>query len=308
MGVPSGVHRLVRALTGWYPYKTPAYELNVFLSWIGFDGKQPHWLEIRPRGKLPGIALDVSIRYHRKNYYFLKAYYRQILRAPLARFLEETLRPGDVFLDIGAHLGYFSFLAARHVGADGCVYAFEPDPLSLESLTRSATLNDAPVQICPVALSDSPGTATLHRSVDHTAHSLVAFAANDPRDAAATAHVQVTTLDEWSRAEPLDPARVAAIKVDVEGAEPRTIAGALGFLARAGRPPIWCEVRGRDGSTRAPGTYAAVRDLLVPLGYAPHRFIDGQRVPLLDEDVTGRADILFCTADQNGAVIPNPTG
>jgi len=293
MGVPSGVHRVVRALTGWYPYKTPAYELNVFFSWIGFDSTKPRWLEIRPRGQLPGIALNVSVRYHRKNFYFLKAYFRQARRAPLARYLQQTLQPGDIFLDIGAHIGFFSFLAARLVGPEGRVYAFEPDPLSIESLTRSTALDNGNVRVCPVALSDAPGEATLHRSIDHTAHSLVEFAPNDPRDAADTARVQVTTLDAWAEAEQLDGSRVRAIKVDVEGAEARTIAGGLGFLRLAGLPQIWCEVRGQDGSTRAPGTYAPVRDLLVPLGYAPFRFVDGEAVPLVDDDVSRREDVLF---------------
>jgi len=292
MGVPAGVHRVVRALTGWYPYKTPAYELNVFLSWIGFDSKQPRWLEIPPRGQLPGIALDVSIRYHRKNFYFLKAYYRQARRSPLAAYLQQTLQPGDVFLDIGAHIGFFSFLASRLVTPGGRVYAFEPDPLSFESLTRSIAINAGDVQVRALALSDAPGEATLHRAVDHTAHSLVAFAPNDPRDAADTARVQVTTLDAWAAAEQIDGTRVRAIKIDVEGAEPRTVAGGLDFLARANRPPIWCEVRGPDGSTRAPGTFAEVRDRLAPLGYEPYRFIAGEVVPLTG-DVVGREDVLF---------------
>jgi FkbM family methyltransferase len=296
VGVPATIHRAVRALTGWYPYKTPAYELNVFLSWIGFDSAKPRWMEVRPRGQLPGIALNVSIRYHRKNYYFLKAYYRQARRAPLARFLEQTLQPGDIFLDIGAHIGFFSFLASRLVGADGRVYAFEPDPLSIESLTRSAALNSGNVQVCPIALSDAAGVATLHRAIDHTAHSLVEFARNDPRDAADTASVQVTTLDTWAAEHQLDAARVRVIKVDVEGAEPRTIAGALGFLQRTRLPDVWCEVRGQDGSTRAPGTFRPVRDLLAPLGYTPHRFVDGAAIAFEGDDAVGREDVLFRAA------------
>ena len=38
------------------------------------------------------------------------------------------LRPGDVFVDVGANIGYFTILAASAVGAQGMVFAFEPDP------------------------------------------------------------------------------------------------------------------------------------------------------------------------------------
>ena len=44
--------------------------------------------------------------------------------------LIETIKEGDIVVDIGANIGYFTLLAARLVGENGRVYAFEPEPLN----------------------------------------------------------------------------------------------------------------------------------------------------------------------------------
>lgn len=52
--------------------------------------------------------------------------------------LHRKLKPGDVVLDLGAHVGYFSAHAARRVGAEGLVFAFEPFPRNYEQLELMA--------------------------------------------------------------------------------------------------------------------------------------------------------------------------
>ena len=43
-----------------------------------------------------------------------------------SRLLSGILRPGDTFIDIGTHVGYFSLLAASLMGPGGFAYAVEP--------------------------------------------------------------------------------------------------------------------------------------------------------------------------------------
>jgi tRNA G37 N-methylase Trm5 len=57
------------------------------------------------------------------------------------RLFERILRAGDVVVDIGAHVGYFTLIAARSVGPEGRVYAFEPDPENYALLVRNIELN-----------------------------------------------------------------------------------------------------------------------------------------------------------------------
>lgn len=76
-------------------------------------------------------------------------------------FLARRLRPGDVFLDLGAHIGFYSLVVARMVGPAGRVIAVEPEPESFARLLSNAARNDLPIEAKQVAVSDREETRTL---------------------------------------------------------------------------------------------------------------------------------------------------
>src|SRR6185312_8497302 len=89
------------------------------------------------------------------------------------RFIQERLRPGDVFVDIGANGGIYTVIAAKKVGASGRVLAFEPGPRNLELLKRNLALNGLTnVTIVPKAVSNTAGAAALAISRDGAMNSL----------------------------------------------------------------------------------------------------------------------------------------
>src|ERR1700694_5491581 len=57
-------------------------------------------------------------------------------------WLRRTLKPGQVFVDIGANIGYFTLMGSRLVGERGRVFAVEPHPRLAELLTRNVHLNN----------------------------------------------------------------------------------------------------------------------------------------------------------------------
>src|SRR5262245_14168879 len=61
--------------------------------------------------------------------------------AELTERIKVHLSPGDVFLDIGANMGYYSLIAAEAVGVDGLVIAVEPSLLNLSRLLSNLQLN-----------------------------------------------------------------------------------------------------------------------------------------------------------------------
>ena len=66
-------------------------------------------------------------------------FYYGFFEANLSNFFINFLKEGDVFLDIGAHVGYYSILASDLVGESGQVISFEPTPRTFASLSENAS-------------------------------------------------------------------------------------------------------------------------------------------------------------------------
>ncbi len=255
----------------------------------------PRWLLAPARGDWPTMELNLANSLQRKFFYFPKVYGRFYGRTPFRDYLMAKLTPGSTFLDIGSNVGFFALMAAQHVGPTGRVFAFEPDPEICECLVRSAKANTYPqLEAFQLALSDREGELTFYRAHDGTASSLVPESpGNEHRYASVTLKTPVTALDTLVRAGKLDPRGISLVKVDVEGEEVRTVTGMRETLVAADYPAIWCEVRGPEGSSRAPNTYVAVRDRLKPLGYKPFMWSKSGLRPVFDDEVVRRCDVLF---------------
>jgi len=289
---PSRFHRWVRAVCKHYPLPFGDDWMNRRLD--RFFCRSPNWVLAPGHCAWPTMVLNLANTLQRKFYYFPKLHGRYLGELPFRRYLESKLSPGTTFFDIGSNVGFFSLLAANLVGPSGRVHAFEPDPDTCEALRRSATVNGfVQLHAHQLALSDHAGECSFYRAKDGTASSLVPEVPGRESRYVRTLTTRVTTLDAFVTEEAVDLSRVALLKIDVEGEEPRTVAGALDTLRAAGYPAIWCEVRGPRGSTRAPNTFEPVRDLLAPLGYKPFLWADGDRRSVGPADIVKRADVLF---------------
>ena len=293
MRTRESLHRFLRRIFALYPTRKGAAWINRRLDAF-FESAEPNWLLAPARAGFPTMVLNVSTNLQRKLFYFPKVYGRFYGTNTFAQFLGQQLAPGGKFLDIGANVGFFSLRAAELVGEQGRVYAFEPEPDICEALARSAEANAyKQVHALQIALSDHDGESTFYRARDGTASSLVAEAPGKEARYERTLTTPVPTLDKLVAAGQIDVRGVSLVKVDVEGEEVRTIAGMRESLVAAGHPPLWCEVRGPDGSTRAPNTYAPVRAELAALGYKPWLWTPTGLREVADGDVRARADVLF---------------
>jgi FkbM family methyltransferase len=285
-------HR-VRAVTKRVPFRAGATLFNVVLSTLGRDGRPPNWLVSEGIGDYPAMELNVSSPFQRRMFYFPRAYWERLMGLPFGQFMASTLQEGQVFLDIGANIGFYTLFAGKRVGPKGRVFAFEPDPMTFESLERSVARNSLGwVRCMNVALSDKEGEMPFFTVSDGSAHSLVPEIASRAKRYSGQVPVRVTRLDDLSEGA-LDTPRIDLIKIDVEGEEPRTVAGMLGTLERFAYPLVWSEVRGPRGSTRAPNTYPAVARELTKLGYLPFQWKKGALFSVTEADIQGREDVLF---------------
>ena len=210
------------------------------------------------------VAVDVTDGSARLFYFHGVEYEPALVRA-----INRLLAPGDVFVDIGANIGFFSVLAAQLVGPAGRVLAFEPHPGAREILRAAIAANrlEDRIEVIEAAVG-APGRTTTRLFV--TDNSMLS--STDPdraplrNDYPFTGAIDVTlvALDAWLGARPDLIPRIAAIKIDVEGTEAEVLAGMTGTLDRCPRAAIVCETE-RDGhvdrALRARGYSASPLDV-----------------------------------------------
>ncbi len=90
-------------------------------------------------------------------------YYPHDYEPAKQHFLREHCRPGSTVMDIGAHIGLYTALMGRYVGAEGHVLAFEPTCATRRHLRRTVRLNRlSNVEIRDEAISDTRGVGWLY--------------------------------------------------------------------------------------------------------------------------------------------------
>src|SRR5437868_9503361 len=138
---------------------------------------------------------------------------------------------GSVVIDVGANVGVYSVpLAVARPGL--AVHAFEPNPTVFKRLERNKALNRAPnLVLHDSALAEAPGEASFYRFDDDVSLSSLNRHAAEMHGSPHTTTVRVETLDDVFAGE---ARRISFIKIDVQGAELRVLAGAKRSLAAHG--------------------------------------------------------------------------
>jgi FkbM family methyltransferase len=174
------------------------------------------------------LELDLSV----PGFRYL--YYHHDLSATPETFLWRRLLAGDdIFVDVGAHIGFFSLIAAKYAGR---VFAFEPSPRSYSYLQRNLALNPrlaSHVQSFPLGLSDRTGVMRLYSSESQP-------------DLASLQPISVTdALEEEVSVDSLDVVLadeyISFLKIDVEGGEMAVLRGADKHIA-TDRPLVFLEL------------------------------------------------------------------
>ncbi len=144
------------------------------------------------------------------------------------RLVLSALEMGQTFVDVGAHVGYYTLLAARAVGSTGRVYAFEPAPDNLSLLSRNIQVNgcDGNVTLVPKAVSDKSGHRPLFLSEEDSGTNSIF---PSPLVRTASVDVETTTLDAYFEQEGWPP--IHLMKMDIEGGEKAALEG-MGGLSR----------------------------------------------------------------------------
>jgi FkbM family methyltransferase len=133
----------------------------------------------------------------------------------------QKIKEGDLVLDIGANVGYYTLLASKLVGATGKVISFEPDKENYSLLRENLILNDCKnVEIKEEAISDRNGLLAFNTEINNKGESAISENGKDK--------VLSLTLDSFSSQIQFLP---SLIKIDIEGAEIFALKGGNNFFS-----------------------------------------------------------------------------
>jgi FkbM family methyltransferase len=237
--------------------------------WKAMQHKRQYKVVQLPDGVRMRLFMDSEVSY---------AIYAKDFETNERKFHHAYLRPGDVYIDIGANIGLFTLIAAHRVGKEGHVHAFEPTITSYQRLMANIQLNRfSNVSAHQCALSDKPGQVEMSVSLDgfDGRNSIVTPTGGEEF---ATELVKTTTLDQFVQEQNL-AGKINMIKIDVEGWEMHVLMGAKKCLSAADAPMLQVEFA-EDACESAGSSCMELYQSLTQLGYQLFTF-DAQASDLI---------------------------
>lgn len=151
------------------------------------------------------------------------------------KVFKKYLKKGDVVLDIGAHIGYYTLLAASIVGDTGKVYAFEPNTKNFSLLKKSVEENNFKnVILINKAVAEVSGEVTLFIDKKNTGDHRV----YDTKDDRETTKISSISLDDFFKKE---SKKINVIKMDIQGSEAGAFKGGRELIKKNSEIKIFTE-------------------------------------------------------------------
>ena len=281
---------VVLAYVRWFPINRGKRRLMETMAPL-YAGSEPQ-ICVLPGGAR--LCADIGEHVQRWIYFF------GVYEEDTVRWFRKQLGAGMVVLDVGAHVGQYSLIAATDVGPGGRVHSFEPNPISNRRLSTNVDLNGfRNVTVHQLAVSDTIGEATLFiPSHDNLGEASLQAGEQGGQQV----KVRCVTIDDWARSADLGSRpRIDVMKIDVQGLEGKVLKGAHEVLTRF-RPVIVCEFEERF--LRGMGTSSVeLKGKLVDMGYSIHRIGPSGLLPVRTDQVHEFENlILVPTALPPGAI------
>lgn len=263
--------------------KNPALFCRIALAKLNTARPMPR---LPARRRIGDIVFECDLRHYRGTApMYFGSYALLVIQA-----MERILRPGGVFFDVGANIGYLSAVGAKLVGAQGQVHSFEPIPDYHARLRRLARLNPNHTIVANRwSAGESPGTAPIYVTREAGQNTMIPTY-QSRSEITSTLQVPVKRLDSYIEEQGLQ--EISLIKIDAEGFEFPILKGMrMYFESSAHRPPILCEIAPRAYSLLG-RSLADFAGYMAQFGYSAFDLIDTSK-PVDIRSLTHVEDVLF---------------
>lgn len=179
---------------------------------------------IRSKAHVFMKAADILFDACHPMYFFAYSLYKRITERHDRIFIEQSVYPGAVVVDIGANIGFYTALLSRLVGDHGVVHAFEPSPVNFIHL-RSHTAHLKNVILNNTAIGNKTERLPLYLSSDYNVDHRTYF--SDP--SRPSLMVDCTKLDDYFPQE----VSISFIKMDIQGFEHQAFLGMQEIIERS---------------------------------------------------------------------------
>lgn len=226
------INKLVRSYTFNTPIRKGGYRLADLSLRLGGELPPEIIAKTQDGRKLWVNPEDLGYRY----LYFFGEY-----ESAISHFVTRSVSEGDVCLDLGANLGWFTTLLQGIVGSTGFVHAFEPVPMTFDRLKRNILLNNNSqnVKANRIALGESVGEIEMIVDASEPdGHASVAFNKGDFSGSAVKA--ELSTLDIYLKQN--ESREIAFLKADIEGSELPMLKGGLRLFEQEHAPIMEIEM------------------------------------------------------------------
>ena len=155
---------------------------------------------------------------------------------------KEHVQEGDITIDIGANIGYFTLMLAKLVGPTGKVFAFEPDPRNISLLRKNIEINNYQnIIVIPKAVSNINQKCTLFTSQSSFGQNRIYEPKKTRNQEFIPIKSETIKLDDFFKNKD-EMGNIAFVKIDVEGAEKFVLEGMKNVLRSSTDIKIFSEI------------------------------------------------------------------
>jgi FkbM family methyltransferase len=159
-------------------------------------------------------------------------------REPMAtKIMMNFIKPGDVILEAGANIGYYTLLEAKILNGKGKIFAVEPEPKNFTLMKKNIALNgyDKMVEAYQIAFGEKEGRLPFYIAKESNLHSFI----KPKKDGYRKKFIKTATIDSFIKSK---KEKINFIRMDIEGYECKVIKKMGSFLKQSGPLKLFIEL------------------------------------------------------------------